>query len=261
MLGISYFRSKRYLQWQMASKKYAVQHRLSRSSNLDSSLFSFVHVTHQTPLLRDLAKVNMWMQYNKVVNLKIAIQKVNGVSLLPGETFSYWRLIGKPTRRKGYLPGMMLNRGKVQSGIGGGLCQLSNLIYWMTLHTSLVVTERFRHSYDVFPDSGRVLPFGCGATCFYNYIDLQIHNPTQQTYQLCLEITDRDLIGMWRSDEAPRKQYKVYEKKHWISQEYGIGNVRHNEIHRLVYREDGEFLEDEFITENHALMMYNPWLK
>ena len=39
----------------------------------------------------------------------------------------------------------------------------------MTLHTPLQVTERYRHSYDVFPDADRKLPFGSGATCAYNY--------------------------------------------------------------------------------------------
>ena len=45
---------------------------------------------------------------------------------------------------------MVLHYGSFQTGIGGGLCQLSNLIYWMTLHTPLTVTERYRHSFDVF---------------------------------------------------------------------------------------------------------------
>lgn len=61
--------------------------------------------------------------------------------LRPGETFSYWRAIGKPTRRKGYWEGMILSGGTVGKGIGSGLCQLSNLIYWMTLHTELTVTD------------------------------------------------------------------------------------------------------------------------
>ncbi len=124
----------------------------------------------------------MWMQYNKIVNLKIAVEKLNGIILFPGETFSYWKLIGKPTRGgKGYVEGMTLFYGGFKPGIGGGLCQLSNLIYWMALHTPLVVTERHRHSYDVFPDSNRTQPFGSGATCVYNYRDLQIFNGTDQT--------------------------------------------------------------------------------
>ena len=63
------------------------------------------------------------------------------------------------------MEGMILRNGRVASGVGGGLCQMTNLLYWMTLHTPLTVTERWRHGYDVFPDSNRTQPFGSGATC------------------------------------------------------------------------------------------------
>ena len=59
---------------------------------------------------------------------------------------------------------------------GGRPVQMTNLLYWMTLHTPLTVTERWRHGYDVFPDSNRTQPFGSGATCFYNYMDLMVRN-------------------------------------------------------------------------------------
>ena len=142
----------------------------------------------------------MQLQYNKINNLKIATKQLNKIIIKPGETFSYWRLIGNPTKRKGYVDGMILHYGKVTTGIGGGLCQLSNLLYWMTLHTPLTVTERYRHSYDVFPDSNRTQPFGSGATCSYNYLDLQIKNETNNTYQLLVYLTDTHLVGEWRSD-------------------------------------------------------------
>ncbi|MCK9911052.1 VanW family protein, partial [Microbacteriaceae bacterium K1510] len=89
------------------------------------------------------------------------------------------------------------------SGVGGGLCQLSNLIYWMTLHTPLTVTERYRHSYDVFPDAERTLPFGSGATCYYNYLDLQISNLTEQPFQLQIALTESHLAGEWRANLPP----------------------------------------------------------
>ncbi|MBL3200021.1 vancomycin resistance protein, partial [Klebsiella pneumoniae] len=60
-------------------------------------------IQHQTILLRKLKDVDMWYQQYKVVNLKIAVKKLNGIVIRPGETFSYWRLIGKPTRKKGYV--------------------------------------------------------------------------------------------------------------------------------------------------------------
>lgn len=147
--------------------------------------------------------MDMWLQHNKVRNLHIASRKVNGIIVMPGETFSFWRLVGNPTRRKGYVEGMVLFYGKVGTGVGGGLCQLSNLIYWMTLHTPLTVAERYRHSYDVFPVSGREQPFGTGATVAYNYLDLQIENRTRHPYQLVIDVTDTHLVGEWRSTAPP----------------------------------------------------------
>ena len=169
-------------------------------------------------------------------------------------------VIGNTTRRKGYVDGMILFYGKVITGVGGGLCQLSNLIYWMTLHSPLTVTERYRHSYDVLPDSGRSQPFGSGATCAYNYIDLQIKNETNHDYQLVVYVTDTHLVGEWRASAPPTKIYEVYEKEHWITHKYWGGYVRHNKIHRKIYNIENELLDDEMITENHAIMMYEQML-
>ncbi len=251
-LGKLYYQFKRYFQWYFSSINWA---KTRKNTELDYLVFQ-----HKPPLIRELSQVDMWLQYNKVTNLQIAVKKLNKIVINPGETFSYWRLIGKTTRIKGYKEGMMLNSGKVTTGIGGGLCQLSNLIYWMTLHTPLTVTERYRHSYDVFPDSNRRLPFGSGATCAYNYIDLQIYNNTEQTFQLIVYLTDDHLVGEWRSDIEPCHSYEVYEKDHWITHEYWGGHIRHNTIYRNIYNLQGELLTEEFVTENHAIMMYQPFL-
>lgn len=250
--GRIYFTLRRYLSWYFGGIRYAS----------DQSLSQYPHIvfSHRTPLLRKLKDVDMWMQYNKITNLRIAIGRLNGIIVKPGETFSYWKLIGKPTKRKGYKEGMVLYYGGFKPGVGGGLCQLSNLIYWMTLHTPLRVTERYRHSFDVFPDSNRTQPFGSGATCVYNYRDLQIYNDTEIPYQLYLHIDDEYLYGEWRTVEASKLSYEVYEKKHWITHEFWGGYVRHNEIYRRVMDPDGALKEDEYISENHAVMMYSPLL-
>lgn len=252
-LGIRFYRIKRRLQWRFSGTAYA-------ATKLETEL-PYLHMIHRTPLLRKLSNVDMWMQHNKVVNLRLAAEKLHGVVVKPGETFSYWKLIGKPTRRKGYLEGMVLSRGTVRSGIGGGLCQLSNLIYWMTLHTPLTVTERYRHSYDVFPDSGRTQPFGSGATCYYNYIDLQIENRTAEDFQLLVRVTDTHLIGEWRSRQARVHHYEIYEKDHHIDYRHPFGYIRCNELRRRAYTLDGELLTDEPVAENRAVMMYEPLLQ
>ncbi|MBE4909759.1 VanW family protein [Bacillus luteolus] len=252
-LGKKYYRMKRYAQWYTGDKKYALK---KESSRLPNIIF-----THNTLLLRQLKDVDMWLQHNKIKNLAIAIKQLNTIVIKPGETFSYWRLIGNTTKRKGYVDGMILHYGKVTTGVGGGLCQLSNLIYWMTLHTPLTVTERYRHSYDVFPDSKRSQPFGSGATCAFNYLDLQIKNETNQSYQLIVYLTHTHLVGEWRAEYPKTRTYEVYEKEHSITAEYWGGYVRQNTIYRKVYNIEKELIDDEFIAENRAIMMYEPFLE
>lgn len=249
-LGKKYYRLLRYINWYFGDKKYA---KIKVSKPLENIIFS-----HRTPLYRKLKNVDMWLQYNKVENLKIALNSVDGMLIKPGETFSYWKSIGNPTRLKGYKKGINLYYGNFRAEIGGGLCQLSNLIYWMTLHTPLTVIERHRHSFDVFPDSNRTQPFGSGATCVYNYRDLQILNETNEIYQVNIRIEEEHLIGEITTDIKPYLKYRVYEKEHKITHEYWGGYIRHNLIRREIFDMDNNLIDDEYICENHALMMYEP---
>lgn len=252
-LGTAYYRGRRYLEWIFGGDRFA--------KTKNDELLPYRISEHRTPMLRQLKDVDMWLQHNKITNLKIAMERLQGITIMPGETFSYWRLIGKPTRRKGYVDGMVLFYGGFKPGIGGGLCQLSNLLYWITLHTPLEVIERHRHSYDVFPDSNRTQPFGSGATCAYNYLDLRIRNNTEVPYQLRLGMKEGDLTGEWRTMAPLPHRYEIYEKEHRISQLYWGGYERYNSIYRKVFNTDGEQIADEFITENRALMMYQPLLE
>ena len=203
----------------------------------------------------------MWMQHNKVHNLKIALKRLDGLTIQPGETFSYWLTLGNPTKAKGYLPGMQLDQGRFRSATGGGLCQMSNLIFWMAMHTPLTIVERWRHSFDVFPDANRTQPFGSGATCAYNYIDLQLRNDTDQPFQLRLRLSDTHLHGEWRSARPLDIDYEVFESDHLFRQE-SWGYTRHNRIGRHIKsQETGEILYSEPLIENHAIMMYNPMLE
>ena len=135
--GRIYYGAMRKLVWLSMFHKFS---RVRREMPLEYLCFS-----HKTPLMRQLKDVDMWLQQNKVINLKLAAPKIHGILIRPGEIFSYWRLIGKPSRMKGYVKGMVLQDGSVSAGIGGGLCQLSNLIFWMAAHSPLTIVERHRH--------------------------------------------------------------------------------------------------------------------
>lgn len=252
--GNIYYLIKRLLYWHFSHTKFA--------KKLTKDFLPVEIFHHQTVLLRRLKDVDMWMQENKIVNLKIAVKNLNGLVIAPGETFSFWRLVGNPTRRKGYLEGMTLRDGKVIAGVGGGLCQLSNLLYWMTLHTPLTVVERWRHQYDVFPDIKRKQPFGSGATVGYPNIDLQINNSTHQKFQLKLEVVDEYLRGWWLSDNSIKFAYEIVEKNHEIKHEWWGGYSRNNEIFRkLLDQKSGMEVAEEFVVANHALMMYEPLIE
>ncbi len=251
--GKLFYTFRRYCFWYFSSTDFAGK---IETENLKYPVF-----THSTPLFRNLSGLDDELQRNKKTNLSIAGEKLNGIVIHPGETFSFWKLIGRVTGKKGYLPGMYLFYGKVVSKTGGGLCQLSNLLYWITLHSPLTVTERYRHSYDVFPDSGRTQPFGSGATCVYNYRDLMIKNNTAESYQLKISVNDDVLNGELRSDKDFQFFYEVYEKEHIVTREVWGKYVRHNLLYRKKFNLSGILIEDEFIAENHALMMYNPFIE
>lgn len=245
---------KRYIYWYASGTRFASD---SLSRPLPHTVFS-----HASPLLRNLSNTDMWMQYNKIVNLNIAVQRLNGLVVGPGRVFSLWRQLGKPTKAKGYLPGMVLCSGKVVPGVGGGLCQLSNLIYWMTLHTPLTVVERWRHGYDVFPDADRKQPFGSGATCAYPAIDLGLRNDTGSVFQLLLEVTETHLSGRWVSETEPVHSYLIVERDHCFRLEPWGGYTRNNRLFRQVFdRASGEMIMETQVTENRALMMYCPLIE
>ena len=251
-LGKVYYTGKRYLLWCSPKFHWAKERRTER--------LPCIHFSHATPLLRKLRGEDMVLQQNKVTNLKLAASRLDGIILHPGETFSYWRLIGKPTRRKGYQEGMVLFLGHIGSDVGGGLCQLSNLIFWMTLHTSLTIVERYRHSHDVFPDSTRTQPFGSGATCAYPHRDLMIRNDTDQDFQLCLRVGETHLEGEWWAVTAPVCRYEIVERDARIDQASWGGYIRHNVLFRLIYNLSDQLLEEQFLFTNDAIMMYSPLL-
>lgn len=250
--GAAYYSMRRYLLWFFGKFRFA--------KTQSDHFLPEVQFSHKTILLRKLKDVDLQFQINKVQNLKLAVPKINGVIIFPGETLSYWKLIGKPTYKKGYLDGMVLQSGRVTYGCGGGLCQLSNLIFWMALHTPLEVVERHRHGYDVFPDSNRTQSFGSGATCYYPYGDLMIYNPTDEPFQPCLRVGEKCLEGEWRSNRKPDCHYQIVERNHMMKSEWWGGYSRHNELYKQIYSLEGNLIDEFKVVENHAMMMYSLFL-
>ncbi len=243
-------RLRRYLDWFFDDKKYANKRKAEK--------LSFRVKKHQSALLRKLGESNEQLQINKVTNLKIALKEIDGVIIKPGETFSFCKLVGIPTKRKGYLLGMELSFGEARAGIGGGICQISNMIHWLVMHSPLTIIEKSNHSFDPFPDEGRVLPFGSGAAIFYNYIDFQFTNNTKYTFQINLWTTEKYLEGELRVNKDLDLSYHIFEENHrFIKIENQF--FRQNEIWRnCIEKKTGNTTKTELLKKNFARVTYMP---
>ncbi|KRF18025.1 vancomycin resistance protein [Nocardioides sp. Soil797] len=249
-LAVRVHRVRRRVQWLRSGTAWATQRRTTPLP---------VRVKkHASLLMRELSEDEMVLQRNKVVNLRLAAARVDGIVIRPGESFSFNKAVGNCTRRKGYVEGMRLSNGAARPGVGGGICQLANLLHWMFLHSPLTVVERSEHSFDPFPDKGRVLPWGVGCSIVYNYVDLVVRNETEHTFQLKTFVDERHLRGELLADELPETSYKV-EARDEVFLRHGGSIYRKNEIWRTVIsRHTGNVVGEELLKKNCALVKYEP---
>ncbi len=122
---------------------------------------------------------------NKIHNLSAAIDKLNNIIIPPGQVFSFWKLIGTPSEKNGYKKSRSIIKGELEAAVGGGLCQLSGLIYFLAIKAGLTITERHTHSLDIYTEEERFTPLGSDATVVYGYKDLRFVNPF--TFSVCLQ--------------------------------------------------------------------------
>lgn len=212
---------------------------------------------HKSLIRRQLGNVDMALQQNKAVNLSLAAPKVNGLIIRPGETFSFWRMVGDTTPEKGYRRGLTISNGKTASDFGGGMCQFTNLLHWMVLHTPLEIIEHHHHDgLDLFPDFNRQIPFGTGTSILYNYRDYRFTNNTPRTYQLIAYTTDTHLCGEIRSNLPQPEKYHIFTKNEHFAEEGGVVYRRGEVYRRQIDRTTGNCVETTLLRQNNARVMY-----
>ena len=108
---------------------------------------------------------------NRSNNLELSSNKVNGTIILPGEIFSYNKIVGQRTISAGYKEAAVYVNGKVVQGIGGGICQLSSTLYNAVLYANLEITSRSNHRFlTSYVSEGRdaTVSWGTIDFCFKN---------------------------------------------------------------------------------------------
>lgn len=222
------------------------------------AILPVVVYSHKSLIRRKLGDVDMILQNNKAVNLAIAAPKVNRILIRPGQVFSFWQLVGKVSEKQGYKTGLTIKGGNPSSDIGGGMCQFTNLIHWLVLHSPLTICEHHHHDgVDLFPDFGRVVPFGTGTSILYNYKDYRFKNDTPYTFQLTVYTDDTYLIGNLLCSDHMQNTYHIKVRDEFFSRENGIV-YRNNKIYReTIDVITGNVIERQLIKTNHAKVMYD----
>ncbi len=163
---------------------------------------------------------------NKRQNLTIAAACIQNVVIEPGQIFSFWALVGAPIARRGYLDGRALVQGQLQAVTGGGLCQLSGILYYLSLQAGLNALERYPHSTDIYTDETRFTPLGSDATVVYGYKDFRFINQLSQPLCFRLLITPDRLIAQLCTP-MPIRRYHIEFRKHQLANRTDIEAVRH----------------------------------
>ena len=195
----------------------------NRYSKEKAELFPYIQAESSMPLINEESGQDIQYQYNKVHNLRLAAATVDGVVIRPGETFSFWQLVRHAQEREKYKDGLVLINGRIMPSPGGGLCQLSDLLFWLFLHTPLTVVERHPHGVKAFPTPD--VPAGTDATVSEGWKDLKVRNDTGQALQIQVCLDERKIYGRIRREEKPLFRYEIKEQ-----------NLRY-------YREKGEIWE------------------
>lgn len=197
----------------------------------------YAKTIHERPLPYQLFKTSsalynrntgfdMIYQENKVFNLKLAAKTLNGLLIKPGETFSFWQAVRYADKHIPYKDGLTVTNGKLVASPGGGLCQMSNLLFWVFLHSPLTIVERHTHKVREFPTLRKDEPEGVDATVSEGWLDLKVENKTDMTFQLGIGFdeenifgrlsTERDLAYMYQIEGKDltyfRKDNKIFEK-------------------------------------------------
>lgn len=214
--------------------------------------------SHNSLIRRKLGNTEAALQENKAVNLTLSAPNVNHILIRPGETFSFWRLVGCPSAAKGYREGVTISNSTPTPGIGGGMCQFTNLLHWMVLHTPLTIVEHHHHDgFDLFPDFNRQVPFGTGTSIMYNYLDYRVRNDSSITYQIIVYVNDTHLCGELRATQTlPVKYHIQTENEHFI-RENGIVYRKGQVYRNCIDKSTGNLLARDLIKENHAKVMYD----
>ena len=165
---------------------------------------------------------------NKKHNLLLAISKFQNLPIYHGKIFSFWYFVGNPSEKQGYKVGINIIKNQLDFDFGGGLCQLSGLLYHLLITAGLQVVERHPHSVDLYTDETRYTPLGADATTAYGYKDLRFLNNLGIPLCFRIKIDGNVLIGSLCAAQ-PLKEFEIKFNKTVAGKIENVDTLRRGE--------------------------------
>ena len=200
------------------AKAFLLQLKRSAENSVDSGVRRFPKTfdlggqpiigESKTALWTEKDRAEMPLMAGKIHNLRLAIGKLNGVEIPANQTFSFWKHVGRATRRRGFVRGRELREGCIIPNVGGGLCQLSNALYDAALQANFEIVERHAHTQIV---QGSLAEKGRDATVFWNYVDLRFRSTN--AFRVETELTATHLIVRFRAKEKKQNLVQLKSRR------------------------------------------------
>ena len=170
------------------------------------------------------AHTNHTAIYNRTNNLKLACEQIDGTILLPGDIFSFNKVVGERTEEKGYKEAIAyVHGGESKPEVGGGICQVASSIYYAVLQADLKTLEREPHMYLV-----DYVPAGMDATIYWGYLDFKFENDSPYPIKIQASVSDGKvhivLLGTEWKDYTVKLSYETLSTTPWEVVEREVPN-------------------------------------
>lgn len=186
-------------------------------------------------------------QYNKIFNLKLAAKKLNHLIIRPNETFSFYKSIKGADKKERYKKGLTLVNGKIEYIEGGGMCQLSNLLFQIFLNSPLTIIERHTHKIKDFPDPTEDTLKGIDSTVAEGFLDLKVRNDTNNTFQICITFDEQYIYGKLKAKNEITSTYKIKNKNlKYLKKQNKI--YEYVDIYKQEIKQSGKMTEEKLYT-------------
>jgi vancomycin resistance protein YoaR len=148
---------------------------------------------------------------NRIHNVHLMAEYIDGTLLRPGETFSFNDSVGPRTEERGFREGQMIIGSLLLPSIGGGVCQTATTLFNNAWELGLPIVERYNHSFYISH-----YPMGRDATVAWGGPDFAFRNDLDTGILITTSYTDDTLtFSFWGTDPRRRVVTETGPRVNW----------------------------------------------